>query len=466
MKTLTTSIFTIMPIINWILMALTGGFFLLLAGSSIVEKETRAAVISFLGLCLNSAVWVLFNHFHHVPFIQTVNLAVWGTIILFGIISLIKFFPKPPTRDYSKIEPMDERDAMFSRNNLGRHPHLAEQYYKKHPEKKETDAKIHEKPEIGEPGALYYDEYYSPVFDAAFNYLSQTRPATWGEPAKEKKQLNEKAIKKISKVVREIGRYYGAVDMGITKIKPYHFYSHRGRHAENWGEKVESNDKSAIVIIVAMDVEMIQGCPTLPAILESSRHYVEAAKIATIISQYIRDLGYAARAQTDGNYQAMCVPCALDAGLGELGRLGLLMHPIYGPCVRISVVTTELELIPTESKHFAIGSINHFCKICKKCADNCPTQSIAQEDEPTSRGFRHWSINQETCFSYWKNIGTDCAFCIRVCPYTKPNTLLHKLVRFYISRNPINQQIALRMDDLFYGRHKKIPAKNPKKMIV
>ena len=65
-------------------------------------------------------------------------------------------------------------------------------------------------------------------------------------------------------------------------------------------------------------------------------------------------------------------------------------------------------------------------------------------------------INQEKCFSFWKTIGADCGICIRVCPYTKPDTLIHRTVRFYISRNPINQRIALFLDDLFYGRKIKI----------
>jgi len=76
----------------------------------------------------------------------------------------------------------------------------------------------------------------------------------------------------------------------------------------------------------------------------------------------------------------------------------------------------------------------------------------------------HWSIQQEKCFSYWKTTGSDCGVCISVCPYTKPNTLIHKFVRFYISRNILNQKIALFMDDLLYGRTKTIPKTNPEKI--
>jgi reductive dehalogenase len=217
-----------------------------------------------------------------------------------------------------------------------------------------------------------------------------------------------------------------------------------------------------VVVVVAMDWKMIARAPSLPAILESSRQYVEAAKIAMIIAEYLRGLGYRARAHTDGNYEVLCVPLAVAAGLGELGRLGILIHPVHGPCVRLAAVTTELELPPTGGRDFHADS---FCRICRKCAENCPPRAIAAGAEPVSRNFRHWSVDQVKCYAFWKQIGSDCAVCIRSCPYAKPDTLLHRLVRFYVSRNPLNQRLALLMDDIFYGRKKKIVAVNPAKIL-
>jgi epoxyqueuosine reductase QueG len=152
----------------------------------------------------------------------------------------------------------------------------------------------------------------------------------------------------------------------------------------------------------------------------------------------------------------------VDSGLGELGRMGILIHRIYGPCVRLSVVTTDLDLIPTGKTRLYI---EEFCRFCKKCARNCPSKAISSGEEPNSRGAIHWSIEQEKCFSYWKRIGTDCGFCIRVCPYTKPNTFFHRLVRFYISRNSLNQRIALLLDDLLYGRQVPVPRDNPAQLV-
>ena len=452
--------------VNWIILVISTALVILFLVSSLLERERRAAVISFLVIVVNPGLWIALHLFMHLNWVFILNLVLLVLAAVFIMVSFIKFFPGASQRDLSAVQPFDERDHMFSRNNLKSHPQLAEKYYAAHPEKKDIDEKIHGKPGIEEPGRVFYDSRYTPLFAAVYSHLAQTRSATRGEPFAEKKEINKEQL---VQVIREIALYYGAVDIGITSLKPYYLYTHAGRHEENWGEKIQTNHSTVIVIVVAMDVKMIKSAPALPTAMESSRQYVEAAKIANIIAAYIRYLGYAARAHTDGNYQLACVPAAVDAGLGPLGRIGLLMHPVYGPCVRISAVTTELDLPPTtdtkNSHSWKLQSIEHFCDICKKCADNCPTQSIGKGEEPFSRGCRHWSINQETCYSYWKTIGTDCGFCIRVCPYTKPNTLMHKLVRLYITRNALNQQIALFFDDLFYGRKLPLADKNPGKII-
>ncbi len=441
-------------ILNGVVLVLSGSLLTLMLVSSIIEKEKRAAILSLMFLVFTSTVWLLLTLFNHVPWVRTANTILLAVFALFAVISMVKISPELRERDLSNARQYDERDAMFSRNNLRHYPELMDRYYSVNPEKKEMDTRIHEKTEIGEPGAVYYDPYRSPVFEAAFRYLGRTRPASNGDINSNIGDRETLDLKKLTRTIEETARLYGAVDVGFVSLKPYHFYSHAGRRAEGWGREIKGDHKTAVVIVVAMDVEMMKQAPGLPVIMESSRQYVESAKIANIIAQYLRDLGYDSRAHTDGNYEVLCVPLAVDAGLGALGRIGIFMHPIHGPCVRLSAVTTELILPQSEPRKHrdSINSIQPFCEICKKCADNCPTHSIHNGEEPHSRGFAHWSVNQESCFAYWKHIGTDCGFCIRVCPYTKPDSPIHKLIRFYISRNPMNRRIALFMDDLFYSR--------------
>jgi len=144
---------------------------------------------------------------------------------------------------------------------------------------------------------------------------------------------------------------------------------------------------------------------------------------------------------------------ARDAGLGEIGRMGLLMTPRLGPRVRIAVVTTDWPLLP--EKPTRDPAVVDFCRLCLKCAENCPTGSIPFEDQQLVEDVRRWRINAETCFAYWNVIGTDCGRCMAVCPYSHPDNALHGLVRWTIRRSTLARQLALRMDDLFYGRRPK-----------
>lgn len=443
---------------NWInlfFLAVTTPFFLLMVFSHWKEREFRALGITVLGLCLNSVMWVLFLVYGGIPWVGVMNIGVVAVLLLLAVLSGLRFFPPRKSNRPEEITPYDERDHMFSRNNLKFHPPLFREYYNRNPEKKAIDQRIHRQPELGDPAQQYFDPHHSPVFRAAFSFLDKTRPVSRG-PANDVKGVADP--KDISRVLRQMAVFYGAVDVGVTSLNSHHLYSRAGRHSNNWGREIKNNHITAIVIVVAMDTGMMKQAPALPAILESSRQYVEAAKIANILAEYLRMMGADARAHTDGNYQTLCVPLAVDSGLGELGRMGILIHRKLGPCVRLSVVTTDLKLVTTGKTRL---HIEEFCRFCKKCARHCPARAISSGKEGTSRGAVHWSIQQERCFSYWKKTGTDCGFCIRVCPYTKPDTLFHRLVRFYISRNPLNQRMALFFDDLLYGKNIPVPQSNP-----
>lgn len=443
---------------NWIILIGISFFLLYLSLSSFKEKETRACVISFIFFVVNLIVWVWF--ITALDGIQTLNILIVFLVCLFGLISLIKYFPgKSHRRDLSKAEQYDERDNMFARNNIQHYPKLMETYYSLHPEKESIDQQIHNKPEFGEKEQVYHDFYTAPSYEAAFEYLEKSIPLSTGIAAEQKADIDPVQF---CKTITGFAKFYGACDVGFLRLKPHHFYSHKGRHAANWGDKTDQTHQTAITIVVPMRVEMIKKAPTSSVLQESAQKYVETAKISNILAGYIRNFGYQARAHNDANYEVLCVPLAVESGLGELGRMGIFMHRVHGPCVRLAIVTTDLELpdSPIPKPRY----MEEFCKICKKCADNCPSGSITLGNEPYSRHIRHWSILQEKCFSYWKTIGSDCGFCICVCPYTKPDTLIHKFVRFYISRNFANQKIALFMDDLLYGRHRKIARTNPKKI--
>jgi ferredoxin len=173
--------------------------------------------------------------------------------------------------------------------------------------------------------------------------------------------------------------------------------------------------------------------------------------MAIQLADLIRRLGYQARAHVDGLYRVICPLVARDAGLGEFGRMGLLMTPRLGPRVRIAVVTTDLPLA-TDPPAPDLTAID-FCLQCRKCADSCPSRAISfgapEEDE---NGVLRWRIDAEACFTLWGRLGTDCARCMAVCPFSHPDNVMHALVRWGIRNNGLFRKGALWMDDLVYGR--------------
>ena len=184
--------------------------------------------------------------------------------------------------------------------------------------------------------------------------------------------------------------------------------------------------------------------------MESAHKYLTSGAIAVQLAETIRNLGYPARAHIDGNYRVVCPLVARDAGLGEIGRMGLLMTPELGPRVRIAVVTTDLPLV-TDERERDYTTID-FCVKCKKCAEACPSQAISFDDRADIDGVRRWQIDQEACFTLWCKMGTDCARCIAVCPYSHPDNPMHNLVRWGVRNSSLFRQTAIWMDDFFYGK--------------
>jgi len=253
--------------------------------------------------------------------------------------------------------------------------------------------------------------------------------------------------------VKGYAAHLGADLVGVAEINPLWVYSHRGEifgdNWEEWGKGISVEHKYAIVFAVEMSFDMVGTAPHTPTTLESIFNYARGAFIATQLAAYIANLGYSATANHQRHYDLLLVPAAIDAGLGELGRLGYLITKQFGPRVRLGAVTTNLPLKP--DKPVDIG-VEDFCRLCKKCAVCCPSNSIPLGEQKEVNGSLRWKLHAESCFEYWGKIGTDCNVCMRVCPWSHAGTFPHRLVRALIARNAVSRRIFLVMDDIFYGK--------------
>ena len=340
----------------------------------------------------------------------------------------------------------DERDIPFARARLLPGSPTYDAYYAMRPENRVPDDETRALPGLLSPTSRRANPLAFASATASFSLIEGVRDQVDGpvHPAH-----GEPAAERMTPYIKGLARYYGARTVGIAELQPYHVYSHIGRGSGEYGAPIALDHRYAIAFTVEMDHAMMGAAPNAPVVMESARQYVAAAQVALQLGYLIRTLGYEARAHIDGNYRVIAPLVARDAGLGEIGRMGLLMTPELGPRVRLGVVTTDLPLIP--DRRGDDTSVIDFCRLCKKCAETCPSKSIPWGDREEIDGALRWRIDADSCFRYWNTIGTDCGRCMSVCPYSHPDNAAHNLVRWAIRHSGAARRAALWMDNLLYG---------------
>jgi len=195
-----------------------------------------------------------------------------------------------------------------------------------------------------------------------------------------------------------------------------------GYQGLNYGDPIELGHRYAISMAFPQDPDPIGSSPSKASSFEIGRVYASSALAAVELANYIRALGYPARAHHLRNYGVLLVPVAVDSGLGELGRCGYLISKELGANFRLACVTTDLPL--ATDKPVDLG-IQEFCEKCLKCAKNCPVRAIPTGDKVVVRGVEKWQLDAEKCLLYWGSQGGACAICQVVCPWSKPPTRFH-----------------------------------------
>ena len=95
---------------------------------------------------------------------------------------------------------------------------------------------------------------------------------------------------------------------------------------------------------------------------------------------------------------------AQEAGLGHIGRCGLLVHPDFGAQVRYCSVLTDLEFAPDVR-------VEDTCGNCSKCMTTCPAQAISENDVDMNRCYEKLEE-----FSRIRGIGQHiCGVCVKAC---------------------------------------------------
>ncbi|MBT3227065.1 MAG: reductive dehalogenase [Deltaproteobacteria bacterium] len=433
------------------------GLAFVLLKESLKEQEKRATLFGISGVVLALLIGSLILF---VPDIRTVLALILGTGAVICLLCLIPWKQNKHalagTSGYvvDEVTRFHEADSVFARSRLTpMRSDVYEKYYQNRPEQEERDQIRRKKGILGNIGSI--DGGYQS--NVAVMISSDEIPDMLGIYADSKPSENCRPAKisteKATQVIKGYSKKLGADMVGICKTNSNWVYSNRGEifdgNWDNWGKEIADIPHYAIVFLLEMDHDQVQGAPHTPIASESTINYGKGTFISTILARWIAQMGYRGVAQHSRHYDVILPPLAVDAGLGEIGRNGYLIAPKYGARVRAFAVLTDMPLIP--DKPISLG-VEEFCKKCLKCADACPSRSIPTGEMTVSRGVRKWKLNEEACYDYWARVGTDCGICMAICPFSRPNNNFHKMIRWVVAYSPIAKALFPYIDNLIYGK--------------
>ena len=257
--------------------------------------------------------------------------------------------------------------------------------------------------------------------------------------------------------VKRIAKFFGADLCGITDLDERWLYAARvdTRDMSEAPHDLPEGLTSVIVLGHEMDRDLVATYPSALAGAATGREYSHEAAIVMQLAAYIRNLGYEAVASM--NDTGLVIPYAIKAGLGEYARNQLVITPEFGPRLRFSKIFTNLPLAHDAPRPMGVRA---FCDICTKCADACPVKALPYGPPSTKtanisaiRGVRKWTSDAEKCFSFWAKMASDCAICMRVCPFNRDYTRLRDRLWLKLALSPL-RKLALRMARNHGGREK------------
>jgi reductive dehalogenase len=276
-------------------------------------------------------------------------------------------------------------------------------------------------------------------------YLPEPLPVT---PPEGRMKPSDKTW--MARLIKKAALLFGAEMVGITKLDQRWVY-----------QDIDISHKYAIVIVVSHVRSLNNTAPSYFSWLSTTDAYSRLKFIATQLTDFIRSLGYDAmyRETLGWNPEILMVPLAIDAGIGEFSRKGRVLSPEFGTNMRLKAVTTDLPL--EVDKPISFG-VHEFCMVCENCASYCPAEANPfgpPTDPPASihnnPGFRKWYVNAERCLTFWalnKKKWLSCGGrCIAVCPWNKPLTPLHNVVRWAaINGSTGLKRLLVRSDKVLY----------------
>lgn len=245
-----------------------------------------------------------------------------------------------------------------------------------------------------------------PVFPKMFGSLYEIHVSAKKikkNPYLSKTKIDQKTLEELEAYAKSIGVNH----IGYTKVNPDYIFKNKKILFEN-----------AIVITMEMKKDAINQAPSAVAQNEIFRTYHNLGVIVNKLSKFLRKRGFNSQGGPALGGEVNYVMLARDAGIGEIGKHGLLITEDFGPSLRIAAVYTDIENLPF-SEDNPHTWISDFCSQCNACVKKCPSQAIYSTPKLFEDG-SHQHIDYKKCAVPFSN-DYGCTLCVKNCTFYKGN---------------------------------------------
>lgn len=190
----------------------------------------------------------------------------------------------------------------------------------------------------------------------------------------------------------------GIVEVGyVDGIQDYFFHD------------LDFEFKSAIVITYEISNNIHDEGVGAKAQKFNNELYEIFGNITYKISDYLRSLGFETMVAHPREETIDFSRLAQKAGMGTIGKSGLLISPQKGPNQKIAAILVNIENLPkTESNQYEW--ISSYCNYCNSCIKACPQKALM-----LNRENKNVEFNSDLCIGCTKG----CVECIKACPFYK-----------------------------------------------
>lgn len=232
------------------------------------------------------------------------------------------------------------------------------------------------------------------------------------------KNVEFESSKDAAEVVSEFALTAGADLIGFTKVNDSFVF-----------KGIDLQHKYAVSLAMEMDFDQIATAPEASSGIEVLRVYWRLGAVAVKLAEFIRSMGYSASAHHPRGFVGkpptiLHTRAAILAGLGEAGRMGLLITDQFGPRIRLATVTTDLALPQSEQKQFGVEK---YCRKCNLCIEACEGGAIPQEKKE-ERGVLKFTIDPYKCLPYFAEYD-GCNVCVSKCAFNRRQSDLKQFIK-------------------------------------